>query len=186
MAATNARVLDTLPPAVQQKFIDLCLAKTPSRKIREYLATKGVTVSHHTIARYQRSELTKALDTARKIAQAQGVTGSLAEQGMAVANATRDVVRASPVLARVNELWSEWREGTDGAKSEGDWKAHSSYVRAGAHLAELEGKASGDPNFAPQQQANVTNILNLAMVMPPEAAEQFHGETLDIKAEPTK
>jgi hypothetical protein len=158
----------------------MLIAGKPSRAVSAWLSQQGYKISHNAVARYNKIVIQPALKIGAKIQRIEQDEGNqptdFVDKARQVSDVTQRALKASPVLQRVDWIWSEAEANVIDARSSGDIKARSSAILAANKTVENYGRAIGDPGFAPAQQLASGTTIQIAILTSP-------GETPKIEAD---
>lgn len=161
--------IDVIPAHVRENVVDRLIKGQSSRDVAAYLLQQGHKISHNAVARYNKLVVQPAIKIGAKLQKIEQLESNaptdLVSESRQVVDATKQALSASPVLSRVNWLWSEAEANVVDAKADGDIKNRSSAIMAANKTLENYAKATGDPNFSsvPQQGTGGTTVV---VVMP--------------------
>lgn len=176
----QARTIDTLPPVLRTKIIDMLLADQSSRKVAAYLTQNGHRISFSSVARYKRFDLPKHLETARKLQQINALQGISASNQPSVSEFTNAALMADPLLNRVNAKYSRYDDMIAKAQMANDFGGFSAIDRAETQAIRLHAELTGR-----LQSAGPTTLVQIvigqdARENPVERPDDAPGETIEI------
>jgi hypothetical protein len=200
--APNTPSIDALPADIRQQVIDKLIAGASSRAVSQWLSQRGHRVSFAAVNRYNQKCIKPALKIGAQIQQTQALERkqdtSLVESARAVADVTKQVLKAEPVLARTEWVWDELKGGVEETRADwvtdpadkkrrefrpADIKARASLLNVARGLIETEAKALMHPGFVAAAVTPVTQN-NTIIVMPGRTAfeqVQPQAEVIDVE-----
>lgn len=181
LGPANTFAIDSCPPHVRQNAADMLIAGKPSRAVSSWLLQQGYKISHNAVARYNKIVIQPALKIGAKIQRIEQDEGNqptdFVDKARQVSDVTQRALRASPILAHVDWLWSEARDNVVDAR-DGDIKDRSSAIMAANKTVETLAKAQGDPNFTAGQQAIAGTTIQIAILTAPGETPQIESNSV--------
>ena len=168
-AKTSRSVIDNLPEAERRKVVDALLAG-------ETLSTVGkmVGISAVAVKAYKDRVIVPAIKAAQKVQAIQGIPPTNAETIQQQTALTRDIVRASPFLDRLEKLWERTDRALDKAETASELAVMPGLLNQGHKNLELLGRVTGELETPAQQQIAIQIVM-------PQAVLGSSGDRPDVE-----
>jgi hypothetical protein len=174
--------IDNAPPHVRKNAVDMLLADESTRKVSTYLEKHGIVVSHSAVARYKKLVLQPAVAAGTKLQQIERITNAEGEKISSVADLTKRVLEADPLLARLAEKRDRSDKMMDSAVEDKDYKGFAAIDRADTANMTLEAQLTGRL----QQQGPSISVQLVFGQQMPETPVINIGDVIDIEGVPIK
>ena len=137
-------VIDRLPNDQRQIIVEAFSQNQSSRSIAALLRDKlGVSLSHNAVNRYINSVLKPARETALKVHQLNTVKPQNVLRNQTLAKLTQQIATADPLVAHIEEIENDLREGRGIAKNDRDVKALAAAARTELDAIKLTAELTG-------------------------------------------
>lgn len=179
---TKQRLVDSLPPPLRTKVIDMLLSDVSTRKVAVFMTEHGYRITHNAIAEYKRYDLPKHLETARKLHKLQQVRTVDMEEPRSLASITNDVLGADPLISRIQKKYERYDQLTAEAVQDRDYTGFAAIDRSETQAIRLHAELTGRlVDRGPTMNVQMVFAGNPVETAPKQESLD-NGDVIDIRA----